>query len=122
MALSDPQSVTLSGTATSLPRVTSGEARSRYSKDDGLLDLQVSHTATGKRKVDTLSLRQSKIVPNPLVAGVSQPEWFQVSISWSKPANGTITPAELKALSDAAIAYAAAGSGSVVTKIIGGEH
>lgn len=122
MALSDPQSVTISGTATSLPRTITGESRSKYSKDDGLVDLQVSHTGSGKRRVDTLSLRETRIVANPLVTGVNQEEWDQVSIVWNRPRNGTVTTAQLKALSDALLAYASASSGSVVTKILGGEH
>lgn len=120
MAFADPQSVTISGTATSLPRVTTGEAQSSYRKDDGTVTLRVSHS-DGNRRQDSFSLRQTKIAADPFVAGLSKEEFVQVNISFNRPKSG-FTVAEIKALADALLAYATASSGAKVTQLLGGEH
>jgi hypothetical protein len=43
MALSDPQSVTIGGTATSLPNVERNGGSAVYQKDDGTVVLKVQH-------------------------------------------------------------------------------
>lgn len=46
----DPQSVTLSGTATSLPRVSSGELSGKFRSSDGAVQLVISHTANKRER------------------------------------------------------------------------
>lgn len=65
MALSDPQSITLGGVQT-LPRTAIGQMSSTYSKADGTLRLELTHTV-GKRKRHTARVRVDKIAADPLI-------------------------------------------------------
>lgn len=66
MALSDPQSVTISGTAISLPRVSSGAGTSSYLSADGLVNLTLSNSY-GKRTRRVVRLDHSKITSDPFL-------------------------------------------------------
>lgn len=120
MAFADPQSVTLSGTALSLPRVSSNEVTSSYVKDDRTVTLRAAHS-DGNRRIDTLSLRQTKVAPDPFVTGLNKEEYMQVNVSVNRPKAG-FTTTEAKALVDAVLAYASAASGAKITQLLGGEH
>jgi len=67
MSYSDPQSITLSGTATSLPRISSGVNSGSFATPDGSIVVKVSH-AYGKRNRRTVRLEHSKIAADPLTA------------------------------------------------------
>jgi len=122
MAFADPQSVTLSGTATSLPRTSPGEQQSYYTSADGLVSLRASHADNGKRRTDSLSLKQTKLAADPYVTGLNKEEFQQVTISINRPKGGFFTVTEAKALADALLAYATASTGAKVTSLLGGEH
>jgi hypothetical protein len=64
MSFADPQSVTISGTAISLPRIIVGEDISEYSSGDGLTQLTASHKY-GKRTRRMLRLDTSKMTSDP---------------------------------------------------------
>jgi hypothetical protein len=64
MSFADPQSVTISGTAISLPRISVGEDISEYSSGDGLTQLTASHKY-GKRTRRMLRLDTSKMTSDP---------------------------------------------------------
>lgn len=46
----DPQTVTLSGTATTLPRISAGEMSGKFRTGDGALSLNISHTANRRER------------------------------------------------------------------------
>jgi hypothetical protein len=121
MAFADPQSVTISGAATSLPRTLSNETHSQYTKDDQTVTLRVMHSDSGKRRTDAFSLKQTKIAADPFVTGLSKEEYIQVNISVNRPKAG-FTVTEAKALVDAILAYASASTGAKITQLLGGEH
>lgn len=64
MALSDPQSVKVQGSAVSLPRVSTGNFQSEYLSADGTVSLKVS-TQNGKRKRQVVRVDRSKITADP---------------------------------------------------------
>lgn len=72
MTYADPQSVTISGTAHSLPRVSVDNSGSTYSKDDGTVQMSVVH-AYNKRNRRTAKIVHSKNAPDPLFPAQNTP-------------------------------------------------
>lgn len=66
MAFADPQSVTISGTTTSLPRISSGELKSCYQSSDSLIKVTASHVS-GRRNRHSLRIDHSKISPDAFI-------------------------------------------------------
>lgn len=66
MAFSDPQSVTISGVTTSLPRVSTQGDETTYQSADGLIQMLASHDS-GKRNRHLLRLNHSKLTADPFL-------------------------------------------------------
>jgi hypothetical protein len=64
MAFTDPQSITIDGVTTSLPRVSTGAGNASYSSADRLLTLSASH-AYGRRTRRVVRIDHSKITSDP---------------------------------------------------------
>jgi len=71
MAFADPQSITISGTAVSLPRVSSGVNTGGFSSNDGAVKLTVSHQY-GKRTRRQIRMDFQKIAADPLTSANSR--------------------------------------------------
>ncbi|DAD52063.1 TPA_asm: coat protein [ssRNA phage Zoerhiza.1_14] len=119
MALSDPQSITVNGVASSLPRTGSGPAEGSFTSSDGSLQLTARHQY-GRRTRRTIRLTQKKIVPDPLVPATNMPASVSAYLVIDHPPTG-FSVAELKYVSDALVAYLAAASGGKVSQLLGGE-
>ena len=119
MALTDPQSVTISGSAVSLPRITTGDNSAGYRSADGYTDMQISHTY-GRRNRHRIRLHNSKYAADPLSPALNRPFDMSMNVVIDVPDSG-YTAAEAKAVCDALLAYLSASSGAVVTKLLGGE-
>lgn len=115
----DPQSVTINGTATSLPRVGNGPSSAGYQSVDGLVRELVSHQ-DGKRFRRLIKLSQDKISADALVPSQNSRSSMSVQLVIDHPKNG-FTNAEVKYLVDALLAQLSATSGALITKVIGGE-
>jgi hypothetical protein len=119
MSFADPQSLTISGATTSLPRTSVGDDESEYTSGDGLLQLIASHQY-GKRTRRTIRVNASKITSDPFKptenVRVSMSSYMVVDL----PAAG-YTAAEAKAVVDGLIAALNANSGALITKLLGGE-
>lgn len=120
MALTDPQSVTINGVATSLPRITAGVNQSSYQSNDGLVKLAVSHTY-GRRTRRVIRLDQAKIAADPFAPSVNQKFNNAVYLVVDTPVTG-FTVAEAKYDVDALLAALSASSGALITKLLGGEN
>lgn len=120
MAFADPQSVTISGSANSLPRVSSGVNSGAFQKDDGSVKLTVSH-AYGKRTRRTIRLDHSKVAPDPLISAQNIKYSMSAYIVMDMPQTG-YTVAEAKAIGDALTAYLTASTGARLTQLLGGEN
>ncbi|DAD51985.1 TPA_asm: coat protein [ssRNA phage Esthiorhiza.2_23] len=120
MAFADPQSVTISGVATSLPRTSFSPTGGAFTSADGLVQEIVSHNY-GKRVNRMLKLTQKKTSADPLIPSqnvvLSQSVWIVVNT----PVQG-FTVTEQKALVDAFTAYLTASTGARVTQLLGGEN
>ncbi len=119
MALSDPQSVTISGTAISLPSISHDPNKTTYQSSDGVVQETVSHQY-GKRNRRVLRIDHSKIAADPLTsANVKYSASFYL-VGDLPPVGYTV--AEAKAVIDGFIAQLNAASGAILTKWLGGEN
>jgi len=120
MAFADPQSVTISGSAISLPRTSSEKDGGTFTSTDQNTTLSVSHR-NGKRKQHRIRLDSQKIAADPLAAGVNVISSMSVSLLVDVPLSGFDITAQ-KAVVDALVAYLAASTGARVTQMLGGEN
>lgn len=119
MSYADPQSITLSGTAVSLPRTSSGVNNGAFRAADGTLGLEVS-SSYGKRVRRVAKVRQAKIAADPLTA-VNARYDMQAYLVIDTPTTG-YTVAEAQAVVAALTKWLTDTSGSNVAKLLGGEN
>jgi len=96
MALSDPQSVKISGSTISLPRVNTGNFESEYLSADGLTRLKVA-TTNGRRKRQTIRLDLSKITTDPFDSTQNVEVSSSIYIVMDRPPAGFTNEDMLKA-------------------------
>lgn len=118
MAFADPQSITVSGTAVSLPRTGSGISSGVFTAADSTTKLSVSHSY-GKRTRRQFRLDFNKIAEDPFT---SQNTRFSSSVYLvlDHPVSGFVATeliAQVIAIADAVKASA----NSAATKLVGGE-
>lgn len=120
MSLPDPLSVTIGGTTTPLPRVSTGQNRSEYLSSDGLLKVLCSHAYNSRRTRRVIRLDHSKVAASLLVP--SQNEVFSTSVYTviDHPKFG-YTNAELLSIEEGFDAFLDASTNQIVTKMLGGE-
>jgi len=119
MAYSDPQSITVSGTAISLPRTSSGVNAGTFTSADSTAILKISN-AYGKRNRRTARLEHSKIAADPLTS-VNQKYSMTVYVVVDEPVVG-YTLAERQAVVAGLSKWMTDTSGSNVAKLLGGEN
>lgn len=116
----DPQSVTISGTANTLPRTSSGVRSGEFASADGTIVFSVAHTV-GKRARRTARIQHKKNAPDPLFPAQNVPYSMSFYIVADVPVTG-YTVAEQKAVIDGFLANLQASSGANITKLLGGEN
>jgi hypothetical protein len=119
MAFSDPQSITISGVTTSLPKVSSGDNSGEYSSADGLIDLSASH-AYGRRTRRVLRVDHSKLAPDPFRPAENQSVSMSNYIVFDLPPTG-YTLAEAQAVYTGFKTQFTASSDALIVKLLGGE-
>lgn len=115
----DPQTVTISGVANTLPRTGVSLTSGTFTKSDSLVELQVGQS-TGKRYRRSLRLNHRKIAANPFDSSINAEYSMSVYLVADLPKVG-YTVAEAQAVIDAFCVYLAASSGAKVTQLLGGE-
>ncbi|DAD51652.1 TPA_asm: coat protein [ssRNA phage Esthiorhiza.1_7] len=120
MALSDPQSVNLTGTAASLPR-TGGPVNGSgsFQSNDGTLSLEVKLSNT-KRSSGIYRATIKKYSPNPLDTSVNVPVNASVFVGFNRPLQG-FTVAEMVTALNGLVANLQAGTNANLQKFLGGE-
>lgn len=115
---SDPQSITVAGSAKSLPRVSSGDFTGRFRTGDGAYELALSHTS-GKRDRSVARVNIRKIGANPLDPTKNVPYQASAYVVLDAPAQTSgFTSTELEDLVKALAGYLSAAN---VTKFVGKE-
>lgn len=120
MAFADPQSVTVSGTAITLPRISSATNAGSFQSNDGNTRLSVSSTY-GTRNRRVIRLDSTKVAADPLVSGANNYYSMSTYLVVDTPKVG-YTVTEAKAVVDALVAYLSASTGAKVTQLLGGEN
>lgn len=116
MALSDPQSVTVSGTAIPLPRTGLALLEGGFSDSSRQTVLTVQHSST-RRTRHIIKLQKSLIVSDPIIPSQNQNVNYSAHFVIDMPKNGVST-ADATALANALILWATPAN---LTKVAGGE-
>lgn len=119
MAFSDPQSITISGVTTSLPRVSSGEHSGIFSSADGTIDLTASH-AYGRRTRRVLRVDHSKISADPFLPAQNTEVSMSCYMVFDLPRVG-YTNAEALAVYNGFKTLYTASTDAAIGKLLGGE-
>jgi len=120
MAFSDPQSITISGTTTSLPRVSTGPHNGEYSSSDGLIDLLASHSFSKDRARRVLRVNHSKISADPFIPSQNREVSMSTYMVFDVPLVG-YTNTEVKAVYTGFKTLYTATSDALIDKLLGGE-
>lgn len=120
MAFADPQTVTISGSANTLPRVGISETKGVFRKDDASVTLQTTSTSNGRRNRMAIRIDHKKVAPDPLMPETNSPFSMSVTFVVDVPSVG-YSIAEQSAITSALTAYLTASSGARVTQLLGGE-
>lgn len=119
MAFPDPQSVTISGTPISLPRVSTGSNLAEYLSADGLVHEIASHSY-GKRTRRVLRLDHSKITSDPFIPAQNTKVSMSCYMVFDLPVAG-YTAADAKAVYVGFNSQYTATSHALIDKLLGGE-
>jgi hypothetical protein len=119
MSFADPQSITISGVTTSLPRISVGNNESEYSSSDGLIDLKAS-SAYGRRTRRVLRVDHTKITADPFIPAQNTEVSMSNYIVFDLPVVG-YTNAEALAVYTGFKTQFTASSDLLITKLLGGE-
>lgn len=119
MALTDPQSITISGSTIALPRVNSGQNQSEYLSEDGLVKLALSH-AYGRRTRRVLRLDHSKITADPFIPAQNTKVSMSNYMVFDVPPAG-YTNTEVLAVYTGLKTLFSATSDDMIKKLLGGQ-
>lgn len=116
----DPQTVTINAIANTLPRTSTGDDSSSYTKDDGTVILTVSHLETKNARVrHQVRLDFNKIAADPFIAGNSRMASGSAYLVVDEPNAGQFTNADLLLYAKGLVAWL---TDANVTKVLAGEH
>jgi hypothetical protein len=121
MAYNDPQSITVDGTAYSLPRVLTGTTVGRFVSADALRELTVDPRGTAKRRRNVGRFYTKRTVVDPLGSGLSTQVQSMVSITIDRPTSG-VTDAEIEKDLLGLIAWLTASTNANLKKLVAGEN
>jgi hypothetical protein len=119
MAFTDPQSITISGSAIALPRVSTGQGTSSYTSADGLVTLTASH-ANGRRTRRVLRIDHSKITTDPFIPTQNTKVSMSNYMVFDVPPAGYSNTEALAVYSGFKALFTAT-SDSLIVKLLGGE-
>jgi len=121
MAYTDPQAITVDGTAYTLPRVITGTTVGRFVSADAVRELTIDPRGTAKRRRNVSRFFTKRNVADPLVTGVSTQVQSMVSITIDRPLTG-VTDAEIEKDILGHIAWLTANTNANLKKLIAGEN
>lgn len=120
MAFSDPQSITIDGNATSLPRVSTRENASDYRAGDDTIALTVSNQY-GRRVRRTFRIDHSKIASDPFIPAQNSKVSMSTYIVIDEPPVG-YTNEEIVDITVGMLSMLTASSNAALVKLASGEN
>lgn len=115
---SEPQTVTISGSAKTLNRTGTSNDAATYATADRAHVLSIQHTY-GKRTRHSIRLRVDTLDANPLISGQNVRQSASYVLTADLPAG--YDTATAKAAVDGLLANLSASTGANITKLVGGE-
>jgi len=119
MAFTDPQSITIAGVASSLPRTSVGKNQATYQSADGLILLTASHTY-GKRNRRVIRVDHSKLTADPFIPAQNTKVSMSNYMVFDVPPAG-YTNAQAKEVYDGFKTLFTASTDAIIVKLLGGE-
>lgn len=117
--LTDPQSVTVAGTAISLPRTGENGTLADYTSADGLTSLRVQQSINKSTRRTSILLRTTKVAADA-ITGLNSRITSTISANVTSPLDG-FSALELKDQFVALATLLTATSGSTMLRVLGGE-
>lgn len=119
MTFTDPQTVTISGVTTPLPRVSTEGDETIYQSADGLIQILASHDS-GKRTRHLLRINHSKLTPDPFIPAENVKVSMSTYIVFDVPPVGYTSVEQLAVYTGFKTQFSAA-SDALITKLLAGE-
>lgn len=119
MSLADPQSITIGGVTTSLPKVFTEGDETKYASADGLLELVVSHDY-GKRNRHLIRFNHNKLTSDPFIPAQNVKVGMSSYLVLDVPPAG-YTNTEQLTIAASFLTICEASTFQVLTKLIAGE-
>jgi hypothetical protein len=116
VAYADPQSLTISGTATSLPRTGLSLSEGTFRSGDQTVTLEIQHT-NGKRNRHVVKVTTNTIVADPLVPSINKPVSYSAHMVIDGPLQG-VTALQLQKLGEALAGWTTAAN---LAKLVASE-
>jgi hypothetical protein len=119
VSFTDPQSITIAGVTTPLPKVSLGKNTSEYQSADGLIQLTASH-AYGKRTRRVLRVDHAKLTADPFIPANNVKASMSCYIVFDTPVAG-YTNTQAKDVYVGLNTIYTATSHALIDKLLGGE-
>jgi len=117
--LSDPQSIKISGTTTSLPRTSAGTNSSTYTSEDGTIVLTLSTQKSGRTR-QVCRVDVSKITADPFIPAQNTEVSMSFYIVFDRPVAG-YNNTEALGVASGLIEALTASSNSILKALLGGQ-
>ncbi len=120
MAFSDPQSITINGVTTPLPRILTGTTVGSFKSADGTIELTLDPRGTSKRRRNVARLYVKTNVTDPLT-GLITVQGYMISLTADRPLTG-ITDTQIEQAAVGLITWNTATSNANLKKLAAGEN
>jgi len=121
MAYTDPQTVTVDGTAHTLPRVLTGTTVGKFVSADAARELTIDPRGTAKRRRNVGRFYTKRTALDPLGSGLSTQVQSMVSITIDRPLSG-VSDADIEKDILGLIAWLTASTNANLKKLVAGEN
>jgi hypothetical protein len=119
VAFTDPLSITISGTTSTLPRTFLRDDETTYSSSDGLIQVSAAHDS-GRRNRHVLRVNHSKVSADPFKPAENVKNSMSHYMVFDLPPVG-YTATEILAIYTGFKTLYTAGTDAIITKLLGGE-
>jgi hypothetical protein len=119
MSFTDPQTVTISGVTTPLPKVSTEGDETVYQSADGLIQILASHDI-GKRSRHLLRINHSKLTADPFIPAENVKVSMSCYLVFDVPPAGYTAADQLAVYAGFKTQFTAAAD-ALITKLLAGE-
>jgi hypothetical protein len=121
MAFTDPQSITVDGVATSLPRVLTGTTVGSFKSADAVKEVTIDPRGSAKRRRNVVRFYSKRNTVDPLNPAISITSQSMVSVTIDRPLTGAID-ADIEKDLLGLIGWLTASTNANLKKLVAGEN